>query len=179
MIKASVTMRELVVGDWRAVHAFAGLPEACRYQVWGPNTEEQTRDFVQGAVDARLRSPQARFVYAACLDGELVGIGELKVRSPAHRQGEISYLVHPRVWGRGVGTVIGGELLGTGFELLGLHRIYATCDPRNGASARVLGKLGMAHEGRHRHTALIRDGWRDSEVFGILDQEWARRPVPE
>lgn len=68
---------------------------ACRYQAWGPNTEEQTRDFVQGAVDARLRSPQTRFVYAACLDGELVGIGELKVRSLAHLQGEISYLVHP------------------------------------------------------------------------------------
>ncbi|MEE1736224.1 GNAT family protein [Streptomyces sp. BE147] len=114
-------------------------------------------------------------MYAACLDGELVGIGELKVRNLAHRQGEISYLVHPRVWGRGVGTVIGRELLSRGFGLIGLHRIYATCDPRNVASARVLGKLGMTHEGRHRHTALIRDGWRDSEVFSILDQEWAHR----
>ncbi|MFG2775082.1 GNAT family N-acetyltransferase [Streptomyces sp. NPDC048350] len=119
-------MRDLVVGDCPAVHAFASLPEACRYQAWGPNTEEQTRDFVQGAVDARLASPQTRFVYAACLDGELVGIGELKVRSGAHRQGEISYLVHPRVWGRGVGTAVGGELLGRGFGLIGLHRIYAT-----------------------------------------------------
>ncbi|MCX5427932.1 GNAT family N-acetyltransferase [Streptomyces sp. NBC_00257] len=179
VMKTSVTMRELVVGDCHAVHAFASLPEACRYQAWGPNTEEQTRDFVQSAVDARLQSPRARFVYAACLDGELVGIGELKVRSLAHRQGEISCLVHPRAWGRGVGTAIGGELLGRGFGLIGLHRIYATCDPRNVASARVLGKLGMTHEGRHRHTARIRDGWRDSDVFSILDQEWAHRPGPE
>ncbi|MFD0257182.1 GNAT family N-acetyltransferase [Kitasatospora indigofera] len=178
MIRTPVTVRELVLGDCHAVHAFAGLPEACRYQAWGPNTEEQTRDFVQGAVDARRRSPQVRFVYAACLDGELVGIGELKVRSLAHRQGEISYLVHPRVWGRGVGTAIGGELLGRGFGLTGLHRIHATCDPRNVASARVLGKLGMTHEGRHRHTGLIRDGWRDSDVYSILDQEWAHRPEP-
>ncbi|WP_234322817.1 GNAT family N-acetyltransferase [Streptomyces sp. NRRL S-350] len=176
MLNASVTMRELAVGDCLALHAFSSLPEACRFQVWGPNTEEQTRDFVQGAVDARLQSPQARYVYAACLDGDLVGIGELKVRSRAHRQGEISYLVHPRVWGRGVGTAIGGGLLARGFGPLGLHRIYATCDPRNLASARVLAKLGMAHEGRHRHTALIRDGWRDSDVFSILDEEWGRMP---
>ncbi|MFB6877881.1 GNAT family N-acetyltransferase [Streptomyces sp. NPDC056323] len=87
--------------------------------------------------------------------------------------------MHPRVWGRGVVTVIGRELLGRGFGLIGLHRIHATCDPRNVASARVLGKLGMTHEGRHRHTALIRDGWRDSEVFSILDQEWAHQPEPE
>ncbi|GGZ17782.1 hypothetical protein GCM10010387_07590 [Streptomyces inusitatus] len=117
-------------------------------------------------------------MYAGCLDGELVGIGELKVRSLAHRQGEISYLVHPRVWGRGVGTAIGGELLGRGFGSTGLHRIFATCDPRNVASARVLGKLGMVHEGRHRHTVLLRDGWRDSEVFSILQTEWVHRPEP-
>ncbi|NNN34200.1 GNAT family N-acetyltransferase [Streptomyces sp. S3(2020)] len=178
-MNTSVTLRELVVGDCPAVHAFASLPEACRYQAWGPNTAEQTRDFAQGAVAARSQSPRTRFVYAACLDGELVGIGELKVRSLTHRQGEISYLVHPRVWGRGVGTAIGAELLDRGFTLTGLHRIYATCDPRNVASARVLGRLGMTHEGRHRHTTRIRDGWRDSEVFSILDQEWTHRPGPE
>lgn len=77
-----------------------------------------------------------------------------------------------------MGTAIGGELLTRGFGPLGLHRIHATCDPRNLASARVLAKLGMTHEGRHRHTALIRDGWRDSEVFSILDEEWGRRSGP-
>ncbi|AXG82609.1 N-acetyltransferase [Streptomyces paludis] len=169
-----MALREVVVGDWRAVHVFAGVAEACRYQGWGPNTEEQTREFVRGAVDSGLRLPRVRFVYAACVGGEVVGIGELKVRSLAHRQGEISYLVDPRVWGRGVGTAIGRELLSRGFGTLGLHRIFATCDPRNVASARVLGKLGMVFEGRHRHTVLIRDGWRDSDVFSILDQEWAQ-----
>lgn len=149
MISVPVTMREIAVGDCRAVHAFAGLPEACRYQTWGPNTEEQTRDFVQGAVDARSQSPRSRFVYAACLDGGLVGIGELKVRSLAHRQGEISYLVHPRVWGRGVGTVIGEELLGRGFELMGLHRIYATCDLRP-SQRRVGPGAGQARHGARR-----------------------------
>jgi [ribosomal protein S5]-alanine N-acetyltransferase len=176
--KVLLTLRELVADDSQAVHAFASLPEACRYQAWGPNTEEQTREFVQSAADTWLQSPQARFVYAACLNDDLIGIGELKVRSRVHRQGEISYLVHPHVWGRGVGTAIGRELLARGFGQLGLHRIYATCDPRNLASSRVLGKLGMTREGRHRHTSLIRDGWRDSEVFSILDEEWQTGPGP-
>ncbi|HSZ38848.1 MAG TPA: GNAT family protein [Trebonia sp.] len=172
MTTIPVTLRELASGDSQAVHAFASLPEACRYQDWGPDTEEQTREFVRGAVTARLQSPRTRFVYAACLGDDLVGIGELNVSSRTHRQGEISYLVHPREWGRGVGTAIGAELLARGFGQLGLHRVYATCDPRNIASYRVLGKLGMTHEGRLRHTSLIRDGWRDSEIFSILDDEW-------
>ncbi|WP_280718063.1 GNAT family protein [Kitasatospora sp. MAP5-34] len=160
------------LADWRAVHSWASLAEVCRFQAWGPNTEGQTRAFVAAAVEAWSQVPQRRFAYAVRVGGDVVGMGELHVRSRGQRQGEITYVVHPRVWGQGVGTAIGRELLGRGFDELGLHRIHATCDPRNLASARVLGKLGMTREGRLRHTALIRDGWRDSEVFGILEDEW-------
>ncbi|MET9021423.1 GNAT family protein [Actinopolymorpha sp. NPDC004070] len=51
----------------------------------------------------------------------------------------------------------------------------ATCDPRNAGSAALLRRLGMAYEGRLRHTMLLRDGWRDSETFGILEDEWRAR----
>ncbi|MEU8844261.1 GNAT family protein [Streptomyces roseus] len=167
-----VTLSRIELADWRAVHSWASLPEVCRFQAWGPNTQEESRAFVATALDAWAYSPQRRFVYAARVEGEVVGVGELHVRSRGQRQGEITYSVHPRAWGRGVGTAIGKELLARGFEHLRLHRIYATCDPRNLGSARVLGRLGMTWEGRHRHTALIRDGWRDSEMFSILEEEW-------
>lgn len=170
--QGSVTLLRLAPNDWQAVHSWAGLEEACRYQPWGPNTEDQTRAFVQAAAEAWAHADQRRFAYIARFENELVGMGELRVRSRPQRQGEIAYIVHPGVWGRGVGTAIGRQLLAHGFGDLGLHRIYATCDPRNRASARVLGKLGMTYEGRHRHTALIRDGWRDSEIFSILEGEW-------
>lgn len=176
MSQPLVTLREVALNDWQAVHSWAGLEKACRYQTWGPNTEEQTRSFVQAAVEAGAHAEQRRFAYIARFENELVGMGELHVRSRLQRQGEISYIVHPGAWGRGVGTAIGRELLARGFGELGLHRIYATCDPRNRASSRVLGKLGMTYEGRHRHTALIRDGWRDSEMFSILEGEWC--PIP-
>ncbi|MCX5150521.1 GNAT family N-acetyltransferase [Streptomyces sp. NBC_00320] len=176
MSQSVVTLRKLVLDDWQAVHSWASLEEACRYQSWGPNTEDQTRAFVQTAVEAWSHAHQQRFVYIARFENELVGMGELHIRSRRHRQGEIAYIVHPRAWGRGVGTAIGQELLSCGFGEWGLHRIYATCDPRNLASSRLLGKLGMTYEGRHRHTALIRDGWRDSEMFSILEAEW--RPSP-
>ncbi|MFF8955243.1 GNAT family N-acetyltransferase [Streptomyces sp. NPDC014894] len=167
-----MTLSRIRLADWRAVHSWASLAEVCRFQSWGPNTEEQTRAFVQTAVEAWSHTPQRRFASVARVDGDVVGMGELHVRSRAKRQGEITYAVHPRVWGQGVGTAIGGELLTRGFEDLELHRVYATCDPRNLGSARVLGKLGMTWEGRHRHTALIRDGWRDSDMFSILEDEW-------
>jgi len=91
---------------------------------------------------------------------------------------EIRYVVHPRRWGQGIGTEIGRQLLAHGFDGLGLHRIDATCDPRNTGSSRVLTKLGMTYEGRLRHTALIRDGWRDSLMFSLLEDEWRSAEQP-
>ncbi|CAM5634444.1 GNAT family N-acetyltransferase [Streptomyces purpurascens] len=172
MRRETVTLSRIVSEDWAAVHAWAGLAEACRYQPWGPNTPDETREFVAGAVAAWSESPQRRFPYVARLGREVVGMGELRVRSAPRRQGEISYIVHPRVWGRGIGTQIGRLLLAHAFGELRLHRVHATCDPRNLGSARVLAKLGMTREGRLRHTLLLRDGWRDSLVFGVLEDEW-------
>ncbi|MFE6777503.1 GNAT family N-acetyltransferase [Streptomyces sp. NPDC057702] len=179
MTEHGVTLHRTELADWRAVHTWASLAQVCRFQAWGPNTEEETQAFVAAAVEAWSDTPRRRYAYVARRAGEAVGMGELHVRSQRQRQGEITYVVHPAVWGRGVGTAIGAALLARGFGELGLHRVYATCDPRNTGSARVLAKLGMTWEGRHRHTTLIRDGWRDSEVFGVLEEEWrARLPPP-
>ncbi|GAA2005491.1 GNAT family protein [Catenulispora subtropica] len=158
--------------DWPAVHLWAKTAEACRFQTWGPNTEDETRQFVAEAVEAWSQTPQRRFAYVARLEDDVVGMGELFLRNKDQRQGEITYIVQPKLWGRGLGTAIGRRLLSIGFDELGLHRIYATCDPRNAGSAGVLAKIGMTREGRLRHTALIRDGWRDSLIFGILEDEW-------
>ncbi|MER6951483.1 GNAT family protein [Nonomuraea sp. NPDC000554] len=172
MSHPEVRLRQLQPTDVEAVHSWASLPEVCWYQAWGPNTLAQTREFVAEAVATWREEEQTRFAYAALHDDEVIGMGEFHIHSFTHAQGEIRYLTHPRVWGRGLGTAIGRHLLHIGFHQLGMHRIYATCDPRNAASAAVLTKLGMTQEGHLRHTAKLRDGWRDSALFSILDSEW-------
>ena len=87
---------------------------------------------------------------------------------PRHRQGEVGYAVHLDWWGKGYGEAIARALLHQGFGELGLHRITATCDPRNVASDRVLRKVGMVREGTLRDTHLLRDGWRDSSLYALV-----------
>lgn len=176
--RPDVALRPLELTDWPAVHSWSSLPEVCRYQPWGPNSDADAEEFVRAAVDAWSARPRLREPYAALVDGEVLGMGELHLGEPArHRQGAISYVVHPRVWRRGVGTAIGAGLLRIGFAERGLHRIAATCDPRNAGSAAVLRRLGMAYEGTLRHTMLLRDGWRDSETFSIIEDEWRGTPL--
>jgi len=170
MTPDDVRLRPLTAADWPAVHDWAKLPESSTYQGWGPNTEEQTREYCKQTAKVWKQRPQLRFAYAILLDDRVVGTADLLVRGEG--QGEIGYGVHPRVWGRGIATTVARRLLRTGFDERGLHRIYATCDPRNLASARVLTKIGMTHEGRLRETMLIHDGWRDSDLYAILEGEW-------
>lgn len=165
----SVQLRPLTIDDWQAVHEWARREDACRYQAWRPNAPEETRVFVQAAADMWKSHAQTRFVYAVVADSRVVGNAELRLHSDHH--GEIAYIIHPDLWGRGLATAAARQLLVAGFKDHSLHRIFATCDPRNIASNRVLKKVGMAYEGRMRETIRIRDGWRDSNLYAILCHE--------
>jgi [ribosomal protein S5]-alanine N-acetyltransferase len=167
-------LRPLRADDWERVQRWAQLIEVCRYQAWGPNTAQQTRDFVEAEARVWQEEPQARYPYAILVEGAVSGLATLHLRP--FRQGEITYSLHPDHWGNGIVTGAARELLRLGFAEVGLHRIYGTCDPRNAASATVMRKLGMVHEGRLRQNVLIRDGWRDSDVYSILEPEWSPTP---
>lgn len=104
----------------------------------------------------------------------MVGAAELVI-DIANRSGTIGYIVHPDYWGQGVATEAATCLIDDGFNRLKLHRIWATCDSRNIASAKVLKKIGMQQEGRLRDHLRLNDGWRDSLVFGILEDEGSRQ----
>ena len=65
-------------------------------------------------------------------------------------------------------------LVDFGFRTLGLHRISAVHHPDNVASGRVLQKIGMRFEGRHRDHMYARGTWRDSMAYAILEDEWIR-----
>jgi len=173
LVGERLVLRECAPGDWPAVHEWASRPEACRYQAWGPNTPEETRAHVDRVVAAAAARPRTEYTLLAELrGGQVVGSGSLFVRSERFRTGEVAYIVHPDSWGRGIASEIARLLVGWGFAELGLHRVFGTCDPRNVGSARVLQKLGMVHEGRMRHVALIRDGWRDSDLYAVIEDEW-------
>lgn len=168
---SAVVLRPIRESDWPRIHEWASTEEACRYQSWGPNEPADTHRFVADALNAWAEGTRARRVWAALApdrDLGVIGIGELKVRSVEHHQAEVAYAVHTDLWGRGFATAIAQALVGIAREEC-MHRIFGTCDPRNEASRRVLQNVGMQYEGTLRHTLQIRDGWRDSEVYALIE----------
>ena len=64
-------------------------------------------------------------------------------------------------------------MLGFAFEVAGMHRVYARCDARNVASAKVMARLGMRQEAHFRQNEWFKGEWTDELVFAILADEFS------
>ena len=169
-----VNLREMEEKDWVDVHKYASQEKVCQYQPWGPNSEQESEDFVKQVILDAKKESRSRYVFAIILkeNGEMIGAGEINVRDDTNKVGEIAYIINPEYWGIGYATEIAKVLIQFGFNQLKFHRIFATCDPRNIGSSRVLEKVGMTKEGIIRENLLLKDGWRNSLLYSILEQEW-------
>ena len=92
-----------------------------------------------------------------------------------HQHAELGYWLGVPFWGHGYATEAAREILRYGFEMLALHRIFASHFKHNPASGRILTKIGMKHEGCQREHLRKWDQFVDSELYGILRREWEAR----
>ncbi|MCR2803485.1 GNAT family N-acetyltransferase [Paenibacillus soyae] len=165
-------LREFTAGDWEAVHRYASDPVVTSHMIWGPNTEADTRAFLESAIGMQQQAPRVDFELAVVLkeNGELIGGSGLRSFDP--RQGEIGYCFNRSHWRNGYASEAASELLRFGFEELGLHRIFATCRPDNLGSAAVMRKIGMTFEGHMRGHMFHKGKFHDSHQYSILEDEY-------
>jgi ribosomal-protein-alanine N-acetyltransferase len=160
--------------DWPAVLAYHRDPRYARFYDQPHETEDDVRRFLHRIT--RWHGPEHRGFYNLAVTlpetGKMIGIAGLRQRDPEQPRGDLGYEIAPPHWGRGYATEAARALLAFGFRDLGLHRIFARCLAENAASARVLERLGMRLEARHREHEWVRGRPRDELTYGILAPEW-------
>ena len=88
---------------------------------------------------------------------------------------KLGYWLGTPYWGRGYATEAVRAVLGYGFAVLELERVWAPRFRWNVASARVLAKSGLAHEGSRREYVAARGRDEVVETHGVLRWEWLAR----
>jgi len=86
---------------------------------------------------------------------------------PRNRSAELGYALLPECWGHGLAAEAAALALAWAFDRLGLQRIEACTDPRNGRSRRLLERLGFRSEGLMRGRLALGDAMRETEVFAL------------
>ena len=170
-----LTIRKFTEDDFAAVHSYASCKENIIYMAWGPNSEEQTRAFINIAITKSEEIPCANYQYATVLKatGKLIGACNIALTDD---EAEIGWVLHRDCWKQGYGTEMGTALLNFGFGDLNLHRIVAHCDAENTASFRVMEKIGMRREGLFIEGRLANKSsdnkYGDELYYAILKDEW-------
>jgi len=168
-------LRKFTENDFAAVHSYASCIENIIYMPWGPNTEEDTRNFINMAIKQAEENPIKNYSYAIVLKepGNLIGGCGI---SPDGDEASLGWILHRDYWKQGYGPEMGKALLKFGFEDLNLHRIIATCDAENYGSYRVMEKIGMRREGffieNRPPNKMTNKKYSDGLAYAILKDEW-------
>jgi ribosomal-protein-alanine N-acetyltransferase len=105
-------------------------------------------------------------------DSRLVGGVTLSnVTRGMTQTGTVGYWMGERFANRGMMTRAVRALVPFAFNALRLHRLEAACLPHNGASMRLLEKVGFQREGLARGLVCINGRWQDHIVFALLSDD--------
>ncbi|QUI25422.1 GNAT family N-acetyltransferase [Vallitalea pronyensis] len=90
----------------------------------------------------------------------------------------IGYIFNPKFYGNGYATEAAKAVMQYGFDELGVHRVFAKCNPDNTPSWKLLERLSMEREGcSMKRVCFIKDEkgqpiWWDEYQYAILQEEW-------
>ena len=168
IITDRLIIREFELADFEAIHFYASDPEVVQFMDWGPNSEEDTRKFVDKELAHQKKSDRKIFEMAVTLrdSGRLIGGCGLTMEDG---YGIVGYCFDKRFWGKGYATEVTKAMMAWGRERFGLHHFKATCDVLNGASRRVLEKCGFKIVRTQEKEKEVRCQWRDTH---FLEAEW-------
>ena len=140
------TLRGFESGDIDRLAEVLGDPMVMRYMPGDdPWPREAAERELDGIIEHWDQHGYGRWAVVDGGDGRVIGwcgLGFL----PEIGETEVAYLLDKDYWNRGIATEAARISLRYGFEEAGLGRIIALAFPENGASRRVMEKIGMVYD---------------------------------
>ena len=167
-------LREFTKDDDRELTFFRDDPSQLKYMMFSLGSDSEISDFLKMAVSQSLLKEKRSQFHLAVLEkktGKFAGSSALMIEEESPTSAELGYWFRKDAWGKGFATEASLSMIRTGFETLGLHRIWGKCQVENSGSARVMEKCGMQFEGILREHVWLRDHYRSSRLYSILQKE--------
>ena len=168
-----LSLRPFTAEDERDMLEFESIPEVARYLFNEPRApEDNAQELAVRQKQTRIGEEGDTLMLAVDLDGKAIGYVLLIWLSEQNKQGEFGYVLHSGYHGKGYAGEAAVEMLRLGFEKLDLHRIIGRCDPRNGASAKLMERIGMRKEAHFIESEIFKGEWGGEIHYAMLAKEW-------
>ena len=163
-------LRKVKLGDADAIfRQYAQDPEVAKYVSWRAHRDiAETREYVRMCLLAWDVGKAFHWVIERNEDKQTIGMMIARV---SDEKWELGYVLARPYWGRGYMTEALKALIAWALKQKDIYRIWAVCDIDNGASARVMEKVGMEREGILRRWSVhpnISPEPRDSYCYAIV-----------
>jgi [ribosomal protein S5]-alanine N-acetyltransferase len=177
----TLTLRYAAPDDARRLFELASDPAVTRFFSWGPYRRiEEPQAYIAGLAGKRERGELLEFLIDHREHGPIgvTGLSELSARD---RRATVGSWFGRDYWGSGANVESKALVAALAFETLGMGRLTAWANTRNGRSQVALERVGFRREGVlagwHRHGDRV----HDVVVFGLERAVWERsvlRDVP-
>lgn len=177
-----LTVRIMRTGDAETLAAYRNDPAVAEYQSWDlPFTAQDAVALLAAQDRQEDLEPGAWTQLAVELDGAVIGDVCCRLE-PTGGVAELGFSIATAFQGKGFATEAATALVEDLVERLGVHRVFGSLDPRNLASARVLGALGLTWESTTERSCPVRGEWADTTTYGGTAEDhraWRDRPRRE
>lgn len=177
LIGERVTVDALVESDLAAFVAYRQVPEIAQWQSWDTDYDLEQARTLLATQQGWTVPPAGEWMQLAVrsADGTLLGDVALHHVADQPDSYEIGFTLAPAFHGLGYATEAVTLLLEHVFGSLGAHRVFASLDARNLASAAVLRRLGMRHESHQVEADWFKDEWTTLDGYALLGSEYRAR----
>jgi ribosomal-protein-alanine N-acetyltransferase len=170
--------RYATAADATALFALGADPAVTRFFSWGPYTTlAEPESYIASLPVRRERGELLDFLLVS--GSEPIGVTGLSEVARRDRRATIGSWLGHRWWGSGANFEAKAMMCFLAFERLGMERLTALANTRNGRSQRALERIGFRREGVlrswHRHGDVV----HDVVIFGLLRAGWERGPLRE
>jgi len=175
MVESTVRLRPVTEADLPDYVVWLNDPEVMQFLMREPGgvTLEGEYEWLAG-----VRADPQKHLWAIEATGRHIGNCGLH-RHDSQPTAEMGIAIGDKsAWGRGYGTAAVSELLRTGFQELGLRRIFLRTWSFNHRAQRCYRKCGFRHEGTQRQAVLKAERWIDVIMMSVLREEWEARRQP-
>ncbi len=171
LMTARLTLRPFALADAARVQELAGDQRVAEttLNIPHPYPDGVAEAWIASHAPAAARGHFYSFAITRTSDTTLLG-GIALTLAPRHNRAELGYWLGVPYWNQGYMSEAAQRVVAFGLEALGIHRIEATCLPRNPASARVMEHCGMQREGL-LHDYICKEGvYEDILIYALVQR---------
>jgi len=170
-----IILRAIENDDKEEIFEYRSDPDVYQFQKWKPKTLSDIDAFmIKIVAEPNIPGTWLQLAIIQRESNKIIGDCGVHFLSDDPEQVEIGITLNRKYHGKGYASEALTLVFDYLFNSLYMHRIFASIDPENKSSLRLMERMKMRKEAHFRKSTKIEGKWFDDLVYAMLSEEWRK-----